>query len=110
MLPGCFKNTMDGPNANFSLPTRALVAVGSNTAGPAPQIILPDFAGEKKAVARVSPIPLFRCSVAVGWDVNGIMTRRTTFVLGLAANGMTGWKLSRVALESRSPIPKSQLP
>ena len=38
------------------------------------------------------------------------ITRRTTFVLGVIAKGITGWTLNSVPVASRSPRPKSQFP
>ena len=50
-LPGCASTTTDGPIANFSLPRAAVVAVGTDTAGPTPQISVPAFEGDRNAVA-----------------------------------------------------------
>ena len=82
--------TTEGPIPNFSDPSEEFVAAGSRKTGPAPQMMRPDFEGEKKAVATMSPRPLIRRSAGPGCDVSGMMTRRMTFVLGLIPNGITG--------------------
>ena len=59
---------MDGPMPNFSVSSTSFVAVGISSAGPAPQMIFPVFAGEKKSVIVVSPIPVMRVLESVGCD------------------------------------------
>jgi hypothetical protein len=70
----------------------------------------PGFDGEKNALATTSPMPFIRVPSAAGCDVSGMITRRMTLVERLTGNGITGWMLSSVAVASRSPRPKSQLP
>ena len=72
---------------NFSLPSALFVATGSRKTGPTPQMMRPDLAGEKNAVATTSPSPLMRVPSGAGCDVSGMMTRRITFVLGLTREG-----------------------
>ena len=81
---------MDGPTPNFSVPSASLVAVGIRSAGPAPQMTFPVFAGEKKSVIVVSPIPVIRVVVSVGCDCSGMMTRRMTFQSFVRPKGATG--------------------
>ena len=49
--------TTEGPKLNFPCPRTLLVAVGKTIAGPAPQMIFPGLAGERKKVGLMSPMP-----------------------------------------------------
>jgi hypothetical protein len=99
----------------FPWPRTLLVAVGSTNTGPAPQINLCGFAGEKKNVGIVSPNPNTPalCSTAcaaryagvfcsmpnaslfavpgAGCQITGVIQRMIMFQLSLIRMGMTGW-------------------
>jgi hypothetical protein len=55
---GSVKTAHEGPNPHFSEPSALFVAVGNNSAGPAPQINFLTCVGEKKKVETVSPSPI----------------------------------------------------
>src|SRR5271170_2535746 len=63
--PGCSSATTEGPMLHFPWPKTELVAVGSTKAGPAPQINLPGFAGDRKNVGFRSPNP--KAPWLTGW-------------------------------------------
>src|SRR5271170_2915731 len=56
-LPGCASATNEGPRLHFPCPSTGFVAVGNTIVGPAPQISLPGFAGDRKNDGFRSPNP-----------------------------------------------------
>src|SRR5512136_1844934 len=100
--PGWVSTTAVGPTPNFSVPSAPWVAVGSSMTGPTPQMRRPDLDGEKKVLKTMSPTPLIRLPSAPddGLDIRGMMIRRTTFVLLLIGNGITGWTFTSVLVAS----------
>jgi hypothetical protein len=74
--PGCVSTTTEGPPPNFSEPSVLFVADGRRNTGPAPEITRPGAAGDRNAVATMSPKRLTRALSAPGCDVIGMITRR----------------------------------
>jgi hypothetical protein len=63
------------------LPSSESVAVGSVNVGPTPQMNSPGFAGDRKNVGLMSPIPkaLSAPSNSDGWLMTGVMIRVIRF-------------------------------
>jgi hypothetical protein len=74
-----------GPRLNFPLPSLQSVAVGRVNVGPTPQMIAPDFAGERNSDGLMSPSPqalpemLFGPGNSDGWLMTGTMVRVIRF-------------------------------
>src|SRR5260370_2820574 len=60
-FPGCTNATTAGPILNFPVPRTSSEAVGRRNVGPAPQMIFPAFAGERKKDGLRSPKPKVPC-------------------------------------------------
>src|SRR5262249_12543205 len=85
--------------------------VGKVIVGPAPQINLPGFAGDKKNVGLRSPIPkaLAGCENSDGWLMIGRMVRVIRFQLSLNRKGITGWTFMIQIVSCLLPAPKLNL-
>jgi hypothetical protein len=74
-------STAAGPMLYLFVPSSEPLAVGSVNVGPTPQMISPGFAGDRKNVGLISPIPkaLSAPSNSDGWLMMGVMIREIRF-------------------------------
>src|SRR6478735_2709909 len=97
--------TADGPRPQFLLPSSELLLVGSWITGPAPQIHLPGFAGERKAVTTISPTPLVLSMPGPneGIEMTGNIVRVMMFQSLFTEIGITGWMLRMFCVPFSGP-------
>lgn len=82
--PDMVSATTDGPTPHLSALSPSF-PTGSMMAGPTPQITLPDWAGDRKAVKTMSPRPVVLPlgEVKSGWVIMGAIVRVMRFQLAL---------------------------
>ena len=87
--------TAAGPMLHWLVPSRESVAVGRVNVGPAPQMSLPGFAGDRKNVGLRSPSPKALSSPgnSDGWLMMGMMVRVMRFQSSVSLSGITGCTL-----------------
>lgn len=109
--PWIVSATNVGPADHFSVPRLSSVAVGNWNTGPAPQIMLPGFAGEMYPWYWISPRPNSSPTpgASSGWYIKGVITLLIRFQFSAILTGITGWTLRIYWRSSSGPTPKLKL-
>src|SRR5215203_1967854 len=106
----CFSATTVTPSPSCLAPSAPLVAVGTKTTGPTPQIKGSVLFGEKNRLWTMSPIPFWLVfgPVTLPWWMMGRMVREIRFQSLLRAMGITGCTFVVIRQPLPVPMPKSK--